>query len=144
AQQNRGENPNYLAITSSGGLDEWHNSDEYKSYDYYDIVMDQRVPQNQLSASVSGGSESISYYLSATRLGQKASIEDYSFGRTNSQANIEGTVSDRLTIGPQISGRIENRQQVGVPGLDDYFNPFLSIFTMWPTESPYANDNPNY
>src|SRR5690606_30161788 len=29
-------------------------------------------------------------------------------------------------------------------GLDDYFNPLLSVFSMWPTESPYANDNPNY
>jgi hypothetical protein len=33
---------------------------------------------------------------------------------------------------------------VGVPGLDDYFNPLLSVFTMWPIESPYANDNPKY
>ncbi|MCW9706091.1 SusC/RagA family TonB-linked outer membrane protein [Fodinibius salsisoli] len=144
AQQNRGENPNYLGINSSEQLREWRNGDDYKSYDYYDIVMEPSVPQNQLSASVSGGSESISYYLSATRLGQQAIIDDYSFSRNNIQANIEGTISDRLTIGTQISGRIENRQQVGVPGLDDYFNPFLSISTMWPTESPYANDNPNY
>ena len=33
---------------------------------------------------------------------------------------------------------------IGVPGLDDYFNPFLSIFSMWPTEAPYANNNPKY
>lgn len=142
AAQNRGDavlpyTPEELAQWREGGGD-------YKSYDYYDIVMDPMIPQYQMNASVSGGSESISYYLAATNLRENALIDDYSFERTNIQANIEGQVSDRLTIGAEISARIENRQQVGVPGLDDYFNPFLSIFSMWPTESPYANDNPNY
>jgi TonB-linked SusC/RagA family outer membrane protein len=54
------------------------------------------------------------------------------------------TFAKGFTIGTQISGRIEDRHNVGVPGLDDYFNPLLSIFSMWPTESPYANDNPKY
>lgn len=142
AAQNRGDGQ--LPYTEEEVQNWKEDGGNYKSYDYYDIVMEPMVPQNQLSASVSGGSESISYYLSATHLKQKAIIEDYSFDRTNIQANIEGTVSDRLTLGAEISARMENRQNVGVPGLDDYFNPFLSVFSMWPTEAPYANDNPNY
>lgn len=142
AAQNRGDaqlpyTPEEVEQWKQGGGD-------YRSYDYYDIVNEPMVPQSQVSGSVSGGSESITYYLSATHLKQNAIIEDYSFTRTNIQANVEGTVSDRLTLGAEISGRVENRQNVGVPGLDDYFNPFLSIFTMWPTEAPYANNNPNY
>ncbi|UOQ68491.1 SusC/RagA family TonB-linked outer membrane protein [Hymenobacter volaticus] len=71
-------------------------------------------------------------------------MKDYHFKRTNLQANLEARVTSRLKIGSQLSARYEDRFQAGVPGLDDYFNPFLSIFSMWPTERPYANDNPNY
>ena len=97
-----------------------------------------------LNANVSGGTEKINYFLSVGHLSQDALIRDYSFKRTNIQANIEASITKRLKVGAQISARIEDRFQVGVPGLDDYFNPFLSIFTMWPTERPYANDNPKY
>ncbi len=116
----------------------------YQSFDYYKMVMRPNVPQFSLNANVSGGTEKISYFLSVGHLNQDALIRDYSFKRTNIQANVESNITKRLKVGAQISGRIEDRFQVGVPGLDDYFNPFLSIFTMWPTERPYANDNPKY
>lgn len=126
-------------------LENWRlGGDGYKSYDYYDIVMRPNVPQYSLNASVSGGSETISYFLSMTHLDEQALIPDYSFNRNNLQANVEGQLLEGLSVGAQISGRIEDRSNVGVPGLDDYFNPFLSVYTMWPTESPYANDNPDY
>jgi TonB-linked SusC/RagA family outer membrane protein len=116
----------------------------YQSFDYYKMVMRPNVPQFSLNANASGGTERISYFLSVGHLSQDALIRDYSFKRTNIQANIESNITKKLKVGAQISARIEDRFQVGVPGLDDYFNPFLSIFTMWPTERPYANDNPKY
>ncbi len=127
-------------------LAKWKTGTEkgYQSFDYYKMVMRPNVPQYYGNANVSGGTEKISYYLSFGHLNQDALIKDYNFKRTNIQANIESHVTKRLKVGSQISGRIEKRFQVGVPGLDDYFNPFLSIFTMWPTERPYANDNPKY
>lgn len=129
--------PEELANWQAGG-------EGYRSYDYFDIVMRPNVPQYSLNASASGGSENVNYYVSVSHLNQDALIRDYNFNRTNIQANVEASLSEGLSVGTQIYGRIEDRHQVGVPGLDDYFNPFLSIFTMWPTESPYANDNPNY
>lgn len=127
-------------------LAKWQAGTEkgYQSFDYYKMVMRPNVPQYSLNANVSGGTEKFNYFLSVGHLNQEALIRDYNFNRTNIQANIESSVTKRLKIGTQISARIEDRFQVGVPGLDDYFNPFLSIFTMWPTERPYANDNPNY
>ncbi|WP_025764235.1 SusC/RagA family TonB-linked outer membrane protein [Dyadobacter tibetensis] len=116
----------------------------YQSFDYYKMVMRPNVPQYSLNANVSGGTEKVNYFLSVGHLNQDALIRDYNFNRTNVQANIDANVTKRLRVGTQISARIEDRFQVGVPGLDDYFNPFLSIFTMWPTERPYANDNPKY
>ncbi|MBO3270806.1 TonB-dependent receptor [Hymenobacter defluvii] len=126
-------------------LEKWRTgAPGYKSYDYYKEVLRPNVPQYSANASVSGGSENVRYYVSGTHLAQEALIRDFHFKRTNLQANVEANVTKRLTIGTQIYARIEDRFQAGVPGIDDYFNPFLSIFSMWPTESPYANDNPAY
>ena len=47
-------------------------------------------------------------------------------------------------MGVRVSGRIESRHNVGVPGLDDYWQPYYAMFQNWPTQHAYANDNPNY
>ncbi|MDQ3292680.1 MAG: TonB-dependent receptor [Bacteroidota bacterium] len=140
--QNRGETSN---ITPEE-LEKWRIGTEkgYQSTDYYNFIMRPNVPQYFLNGSASGGSETMNYYLSVTHLNQEALIKDFRFDRTNIQANLDAGIAKGLRVGTQISGRIEKRHQAGVPGLDDYFNPFLSIFTMWPTERPYANDNPKY
>lgn len=131
---------------SQENLAKWEQGTEkgFQSFDYYDFIMKPNVPQASFNASASGGSSNTKYFFSVSHLDQDALIDDYLFQRTNFQSNIDMTLADGFTMGTQISGRLENREQIGVPGLDDYFNPFLSIFTMWPTERPYANDNPNY
>ncbi len=142
--QNFGSDPSLLY--SPDQLAKWEEGTErgYKSYDYFDIVMRPNVPQYYLSANASGGSERSNYYISASHINQDAIIRDFNFNRTNLQANINGKIAKGLQVGTQISARVEKRHNVGVPGLDDYFNPLLSVFSMWPTESPYANDNPQY
>lgn len=144
SEQNLGRDPSLLY--SREELAKWQAGTEkgYKSYDYYKEVLRPNVPQYYISANASGGSERSNYYLSVSRIKQEAIVRDYSFERTNLQANLESSLARGLKVGTQISARLEKTHNVGVPGLDDYFNPFLSIFSMWPTESPYANDNPNY
>jgi TonB-linked SusC/RagA family outer membrane protein len=144
SEQNLGKDPSLLY--SREELAKWEAGTEkgYKSYDYYKEVLRPNVPQYYLSANASGGSERSNYYLAVSRISQDAIVRDYSFERTNLQANLESSLAKGLKVGTQISARLEKIHNVGVPGLDDYFNPFLSIFSMWPTESPYANDNPNY
>jgi len=134
-----------IALTASE-LEKWRQGTEpgYKSYDYYDMVFRPNVPQYFLNANISGATDNLSYYLSGSYLDQKALIEDNFFKRYNLQANLEAKITPKLKIGTQIYARTEYRHTVGVPGLDDYFNPFLSVFSMWPTEAPYANDNPLY
>jgi TonB-linked SusC/RagA family outer membrane protein len=148
SDQNRGLMSNDPSVIANrrGELEKWRQGTGkgYISTDYYDMVMDESVPQYQLNASASGGSDNVNYYFSVSHVNQDAMIKDYNFNRTNLQANIEAKLAKGLRVGTQIYGRQEDRFQIGVPGLDDYFNPFLSIFTMWPTERPYANDNPNY
>jgi TonB-linked SusC/RagA family outer membrane protein len=142
--QNYGNDPTLLYTPEQ--LAKWEAGTErgFRSYDYFDIVMRPNVPQYYLSANASGGTEKSNYYISASHVSQDAIIRDFTFDRTNIQANMTGKIAGGLSVGTQISGRVEKRHNVGVPGLDDYFNPLLSVFSMWPTESPYANDNPQY
>ncbi|WP_186755459.1 SusC/RagA family TonB-linked outer membrane protein [Echinicola salinicaeni] len=132
---------------SQDELDKWKAGTEYgyRSFDWRDFIVKGNAPQSNFSASVSGGSEKTNYYLSLTRFDQKSVFSDeFEFNRTNIQANINTDVTDRLTIGMQINGRLENRENPGVPGVDDYWQPRFALFRNRPTERPYANDNPDY
>jgi TonB-linked SusC/RagA family outer membrane protein len=156
AEQNQAQqdhrNPNTVSdpvsnkILTASELEKWRQGSEpgYQSYDYNKFVFKPNVPQLYGNANVSGATDNISYYLSGSYLDQKALIDDYFFRRYNIQANLEAKVTPRFRVGTQISGRVERRHTVGVPGTDDYFNPLLSVFSMWPTEAPYANGNPDY
>ena len=140
--QNRGEDPSKLY--SPEELAKWEAGTEpgYKSYDYYDMVMRKNVPQYHINANVTGGSEKTNYYLSVAHTGQDAMMRDFKYERTNLQLNIDTKITDRFTIGAQISGKYEKTEDVGLPGGDGYYSAILSMFKMQPIESPYANDNP--
>jgi len=131
---------------SNTELSNWANQVDqaHLNNDYFKAVNNPNVPQYNLSANVSGGSKNSSYYVSFGDVSQDAVIKDYSFTRQNFQANISSTLADGLTVTANVSGHLQHTHNVGVPGLDDYFNPFLSILSMLPTEKEYANDNPMY
>ncbi|MDZ7691140.1 MAG: SusC/RagA family TonB-linked outer membrane protein [Balneolaceae bacterium] len=140
ADQNEGD-PRRI---SAGELENWREGGPgYESYDYYDIVMDQASEFN-LGVDVSGGSENVRYFLSANHVKENAMLPDFSYARTNFQANVDGRLSDRLTVGAQVRGRHEYNRQVGMPGGDDYSNPMGSVIDMWPHEPMFANNNPQY
>jgi TonB-linked SusC/RagA family outer membrane protein len=127
-------------------LNKWQQGTKYgyKSFDWYNYIVGKNAPQYQINLNATGGSEKINYYFSVTRLNQDAVLKDYNFNRTNIQSNIDARVADRLKVGVQINGRIETRQNPGVPGGDDYWAPRFALFRNRPTERPYANDNPQY
>ncbi|HLR38549.1 MAG TPA: SusC/RagA family TonB-linked outer membrane protein, partial [Chitinophagaceae bacterium] len=145
AQVESAENLGQPAPYSKQELAKWKTGKgAYKSYNYFDQVMAANVPQYNVDASVTGGTEKSTYYLGASHIKQKGVVKDFYFQRSNIQANVSTDLSEGLNVGAQISANIQKRHNVGLPGLDDYFNPFLSILSMWPTESPYANGNPKY
>lgn len=120
--------------------------EDYRSFDYYDFVIKQNTPapQYNLTASASGASDRSSYFFSATQFKQNAVIESYWYRRQSVQANLEAKLTKGLKIGTQLVARYELRHQAGVPGIDDYPNIFSALLRNWPTERPYANDNPLY
>lgn len=144
AAQNENRNP--ASVYTPEELAKWQAGTEpgYKSYDYYDMVIRKDIPQRYLNANVTGGAKNSNYFLSVGHLDQDAMIKDFSYKRTNLQANLEATIMEGFNIGMQISGRQETTKDVGLPGGDGYFSSILSIFRNRPTVGPYANDNPDY
>lgn len=144
AAQNEGKDP--ASVYTPEELAKWQAGTEpgYQGYDYFDIITRKNVPQYHLNASISGGGQSSSYYLSVAHTGQDALMKDFLYKRTNIQANLETKIANRLTIGAQISGRDEITEDVGLPGGDGYFSAILGMFTNLPITGPYANNNPEY
>ncbi|WP_367866595.1 SusC/RagA family TonB-linked outer membrane protein [Pedobacter sp. WC2423] len=127
-------------------LAKWQAGTEpgYQGYNYRDLVIRKNIPQRYLNANIRGGGKNSNYFLSIGHLNQDAMMKDFSYKRTNLQANLEATIAEGWNIGTQISGRQETTQDVGLPGGDGYFSSILSLFRNRPTVGPYANDNPAY
>ena len=128
-------------------LEKWKAGTEkgYQSFDWYDFIIKKNAPQHSINVNATGGTENINYYLSVTRLDQKSVLgREFDFNRTNIQSNVDAKVAKRLRVGVQINGRIEERDNPGVPGGDDYWAPRFALFRNRPTERAYANDNPLY
>lgn len=143
ADVNQGRTPD---ITSED-LAKWQAGKEkgYQSFDWYDFIIKKNSPQTFINLNASGGSDKITYYLSAGHVNQISVLgREYVFKRTNIQSNVDAMINERLKVGMQLNGRIETRDQPGIPGSDDYWLPRFALFRNRPTERPYANDNPDY
>jgi len=117
----------------------------YQSFDWKDFIIQKNAPMTSANVNVTGGTDKLTYYLSATRLDQNSVLgREFEFGRTNLQSNINATVAKGLRAGLMINGRIETRENPGVPQADDYWLARFAILRNTPLERPYANDNPAY
>ena len=119
--------------------------DAYRSFNWRDFVLRKNAPQNSVNININGGSDKVNYYVSATNFFQNSMLgREYKFNRSNIQSNITAKLSNRLKVGADINGRVESRENPGVPGGDDYFLARFAILRNTPLERPYANDNPDY
>ena len=117
----------------------------YQSFDWKDFIVKKDAPVYSLNVNASGGSDRIQYYLSGTRLWQNSVLgREFTFERNNMQSNVTAKISNRLKLGIQVNGRIETRENPGVPYVDDYWLARFAILRNTPLERPYANDNPEY
>jgi len=119
----------------------------YRSFNWRDYVLNSNnnAPQNSVNVNFTGGTDKINYYVSGTNLYQNSQLgKEYLFNRSNIQSNISAIVANGLKVGMNINGRIESRENPGVPGQDDYFLARFAVLRNTPLERPYANDNPAY
>jgi len=118
----------------------------YRSFDWKKFVLSNKnAPLNSVNVNFQGGTDKVTYYLSATNLFQNSpNGAQYKFNRFNVQSNVQAQISKRLRVGMNINGRVESHENPGVPGADDYFLAKFAILRNTPLERPYANDNPLY
>ena len=117
----------------------------YQSFNWKDFIVQPNAPLTSVNLNITGGTDKLKYYVSGTHLKQFANLgREFTFERSNLQSNVDANITDRLKVGIQINGRIEIRDNPGIPGGDDYWLPRFAILRNRPFERPYANDNPAY
>ncbi|MCS3736668.1 SusC/RagA family TonB-linked outer membrane protein [Mucilaginibacter dorajii] len=118
----------------------------YQSFNWKPFVLaNNGAPLNSFHADMTGGNDRVTYYVAGTTLYQNDQAgSEYYFRRTNIQSNVKARVASGLSVSMNINGRIETRENPGVPGGDDYFLAKLGILENTPLDRPYANDNPAY
>jgi TonB-linked SusC/RagA family outer membrane protein len=134
---------------SQAELDKYRAGTEpgYKSFDWRDYVLNsnKNAPLSTINLNFTGGSDKFNYYVSGTNFYQNSQLgKEYEFKRSNIQSNISAKVASGLRVSLNMNGRIETRENPGVPGGDDYFLARFAVLRNKPTERPFANDNPDY
>jgi TonB-linked SusC/RagA family outer membrane protein len=142
-------NSNGSTSITQAELDKYKAGTEkgYQSFNWRDYVLksNNNAPQNSVNANFTGGNDRVNYYVSATNLYQNSQLgKEYKFNRSNIQSNVSVKVANGLKVSLDINGRIETRENPGVPGGDDYFLAKFAVLRNTPLERPYANDNPAY
>ena len=119
----------------------------YRSFNWRDYILkaNNNAPLNSVNANFTGATERVNYYVSATHLFQSSQLgKEYMFSRSNIQSNVSVKVANGLKVNLNINGRVETRENPGVPGQDDYGLAKFAVLRNTPLERPYANDNPDY
>lgn len=150
----RDVNSGTLSISSEQAaeeLEKWRigyyneeTGEDYRGFDWYGNYVRTAAPQYYVNANISGGTEKLTYYASLSHVQQEAVFEDYDFGRTNMQSNVDAYITKNLKFSTQISGKIDENSNPGLPGSDDYSARKMSVIGMLPIYRPYANNNENY
>jgi TonB-linked SusC/RagA family outer membrane protein len=112
------------------------------STDWYDAAIRKHTPQLQHNLNIDGGNEEVKYFFSLGYLNQSGmwKSDDTKVKRFNFRSNIEAKIGKGLTAGLNLSGFLEDRAYPGVSAT----TLMSGISKQFPTNSIYANDNPNY
>ncbi len=101
-------------------------SGESKSYDWLESVMSNSAPMQKHNLSVTGGNEKVNYFLGYGFLDQKGLYSTSYYKQNNIRSNIDVQLSERLKVGVDIAGRIEDRQKSPSSDLDIYQGALLA------------------
>ena len=82
--------------------------------DWLKLIFKKVAVGHNHNVSVTGGNKTVRYFVGGSFLDQDGIIENVWFKRYNLRSNIDISLSDRLTLKVDVSGRIENRHQPGV------------------------------
>jgi TonB-linked SusC/RagA family outer membrane protein len=112
------------------------------STDWYTPVIKDRVPQSQHNLNATGGNENTNYFISMGITNQAGFLrsDDLNYKRYNLRSNISTRINKNLTVDLNINGTMDQKNQ-------PYQDAWWIIRSFWrqvPTQSIYANNNPDY
>lgn len=113
----------------------------YEGTNWYDLVMRDRALQTQHNISVRGGNQAVDYFVSFGYMDEEGLLKsnDISYQRYSVRANLTAKLSNHLKADVSLSSRYDTRETPG-----DFFWIFKAAQISLPTQSPYANGNPEY
>ncbi len=110
---------------------------------WVDVTFSDFAPESRNSVSISGGTETIKYFVSADAIRQGGLFRSRSlqFDQNQIRSNLDIKVSDDIKVGVDITGIFGDRNQPGV----DLGNIYKHIYTNLPTEvGIYPNGLPGF
>lgn len=139
-QQMHNPNGGSLAF-SQADIDQYKNGTK-KSADWFPAVINPYAMQTEHNLSASGGTDKASYYISLGYLRQDGFWKsgDLNYKRYNVRSNITSKITKRLTAQLMVSAIMDQKNQ---PYADSW-SIFKSLWRQLPTQSVYANNNPEY
>jgi len=113
-----------------------------KSTDWYTPVIKNRVPQSQHNLSATGGNDNTTYFISFGLTNQDGFLRsgDLNYKRYNVRSNLSTKLTKDLTVDLNLSGTYDIKNQ-------PYQDAWWIIRSFWrqvPTQTIYANNNPDY
>ncbi len=112
----------------------------YPNTNWWDSATRNSAPQMYHNLSVSGGAEKVKYYFSLGYTNQEGIwvTKDHNYKKYNVRSNISAEIVKGLTVGLQLSGRLDNRVK---PYEQEVFK---GIYLASPLKSIYANNTAPY
>ena len=114
----------------------------YESTDWDKLVLKNATSTVQHNFSASGGNEKTNYFMSFGYVEEDGLLKsnDMGYRRYNFRTNLSTELAKNLRGSVLISGRWDKRWEPG----SNFFNIFKGTRVALPTESVYANNNPDY
>lgn len=106
----------------------------YPNSDWWDATFKRWTPMQQHNLSATGGSEKIKFFMSAGMQDQASlyTSGDWNFNRYNARINVDAEITSDLSVGFDMSFRLEKREKPGGNGLSQV----RLAQPIWPTELP--------
>ena len=105
----------------------------YTTTNFYDEMTRNSTPQYQFNLSASGGNEALSYYLALGHLNQDGHFNHGTTNvkRYNFRSNTDVNVTKHLTVGLDLSGRLDDRHYPGNPDTRGIYSHIYLYHPNW-------------
>ncbi|SHE32642.1 TonB-linked outer membrane protein, SusC/RagA family [Mariniphaga anaerophila] len=114
----------------------------YESTDWQDAIFNKSSFQQQHALSIEGGADRVNYFVSVGYAGDNSFLKNKQmcYDKYTFRSNISIKILSNLTANVNLAGRYDKT----ISPHDSFFEIYKQTRLSLPTETVYANDNPEY